>query len=520
MKKLLLLSSLFLSLAAEARLLQIIHTNDLHSFFKGYKDGRGGYAKLKSKIEELKIEAKAKGVEVLHLDAGDFGEGTSFFLTQEGSLSVKALGLLGTDVAVIGNHDHMLGGRVLGEQIRNAKVDTKFVSANLVQTSEMNLKDVVIPFVDLKKAETKIRVIGLSTPEPHFQYPLLPGFILPAVQIGEAQSNEARRAGVELVIALTHIGKKADVDLAKKTSEVDLIVGGHSHERIENVLYVKNKKGKQVPIVQTGAHGLAVGALLIDIEGPGAFKIIDYKLHDIQIDQSEDTTLQSLVSFAEEERNRYFSGRWNEIIGSTLIPLSGYRNGVEPSGSSCWGEHMAKMSQLSTGADIALHLAQFEGLAVDPGPITFGDMIENFPHFRNYGDPGWEISTITVNGKTLKILLKAIINLQHLGINFYGVKYRAFKLPDFIPYVGASTFAYGFRVGGKKIVDSQKYKIAFPSEVGYAVKLSLSDVARKLMPDLTNTGVYYWKVMEDYIRMNSPISCLQEKSVLILTPDN
>ncbi len=519
MKKIIILVSLFSSLIAEARLLQIIHTNDLHSFFKGYKDGRGGYAKLKSKIEELKLESKAKGIDVLHLDAGDFGEGASFFLTQEGSLSVKALGLLGTEVTVIGNHDYMLGGKVLGEQIRKGNVQTKFLSANLIQTPEMNLKDVVIPFVDLKKSDTKIRIIGLTTPEPHFQYPILPGFILPPNQIANTYANEARKAGVDLVIALTHLGKKVDISLAKKSSEIDLIVGGHSHERIEKVLYVKNKKGRLIPIVQAGAHSLVVGSLLIDISGPGSYKVVDYKLHDIVIDQSEDPIVQNLVSFAEEERNRYFSGRWNEVIGSTLIPLSGYRDGLGPTGSSCWGAHMAKMSFLATEADLALHLSQFEGLAVDPGPITFGDMIENFPHFRNYGDPGWEISTITVNGKALKILLKAIVNLQNLGINFYGVNYRAFKLPNFIPFVGSTVLAYGFRVGGKKIDDNSKYKIAFPSEVGYAVKLSLSDVARKLMPDLTNTGVYYWKVMEDYIRANSPITCLEEKSPLILGPD-
>lgn len=147
-------------LVSEARLLNIIHTNDLHSYFKGYKDGRGGYPRLKSKIEELKASSLAQGIEVLQLDAGDFGEGTSFFISEEGSASVKALELIGTDVSVIGNHDHMLGGKILGDQIRKANVKTKFVSANLVQTPDMNLQGIVTPFVDIKRAGIKIRVIG------------------------------------------------------------------------------------------------------------------------------------------------------------------------------------------------------------------------------------------------------------------------------------------------------------------------------------------------------------------------
>jgi 2',3'-cyclic-nucleotide 2'-phosphodiesterase (5'-nucleotidase family) len=36
---------------SQARELQIIHTNDLHSYFQGYGNGSGGYARLKTKIE-------------------------------------------------------------------------------------------------------------------------------------------------------------------------------------------------------------------------------------------------------------------------------------------------------------------------------------------------------------------------------------------------------------------------------------------------------------------------------------
>jgi 2',3'-cyclic-nucleotide 2'-phosphodiesterase (5'-nucleotidase family) len=519
--KYLILSLLFVfPLMSEARLINIIHTNDLHSYFKGYKDGRGGYPRLKSKIEELKASSLAQGIEVLQLDGGDFGEGTSFFISDEGSASVKALELIGTDVSVIGNHDHMLGGKILGDQIRKANVKTKFVSANLVQTPEMNLQGIVTPFVDVVRAGVKIRVIGLSTAEPHFQYPLLPGFILPAQPIGDALSTQAKKEGAQLVIALTHIGKKSDINLAKKSSDIDIIVGGHSHTRMDQVIYQKNKKGNLVPIVQTGAHSLAVGDLLIDVADDNTFKVIDYKLHDITSDLPLDQSVSEFVEAAEEDRNNYFGGRWDDILGETLIPLSGYKDGIAPSSESCWGEHMAKMGQEATGADLSLHLAQFEGLSVDPGKITFGDMIENFPHFRSYGDSGWEISTITVPGSTLKILLKAIINLKSLGVNFYGVQYKAFQIPSFVPYIGNRVYAFGLRVNGKKIDNKAKYKIAFPSEVAYAVKLSIPEATRKLMPDLTQTGKFYWPLMENYIRQNSPIECLKTKKIVpILTPD-
>ena len=519
MKKLIFGLCLVASLSAEAKLLQIIHTNDLHSYFKGYKDGHGGYAKLKVKIDELRADAIERGIEVLQLDGGDFGEGTSFFMSREGSASVEALGMLGTDISVIGNHDHMLGGKTLSDQIKKANVKTKFVSANLVPTPEMNLNGVVTPTVDISKAGISIRVIGLSTAEAHFQYPLLPGFILPAVPVGTALADEARKQGKELIIALTHIGQKADKDLAKKSSEIDLIVGGHSHTRLEEVVYVKNKKNKNVPIVQAGAHGLVVGSLLIDVKDNGELEVISYKLHEILPPMPEDQQMVEFVAEAAHDRNQYFGGRWEEIIGYTSIPLSGYNNGVNPTRASCWGEHMAKMSQEASGADLSIHLAQFEGLALEPGQISFGDMIENFPHFRNYGDPGWEISTVKVSGKALKVILKAVINFKEMGVNFYGMHYRVFKIPSFIPFIGSKEYAFGLRVNGKKIDNKAQYTVAFPSEIGHALKLSLPQAARKLIPELKNSGHYYWHVMEDYIKENSPIQCLNEKQAPILAPD-
>jgi 2',3'-cyclic-nucleotide 2'-phosphodiesterase (5'-nucleotidase family) len=519
MKNLIFGLCLITSFSAQAKLLQIIHTNDLHSYFKGYKDGYGGYAKLKVKIDELRADASERGIEVLQLDGGDFGEGTSFFMSQEGVASVEALGMLGTDISVIGNHDHMLGGRVLSDQIKKANIATKFVSANLVATPEMNLNGVVTPYADITKAGTSIRVIGLSTAEAHFQYPLLPGFILPAVPVGAALADEAKKKGKELVIALTHIGLKSDKDLAKKSSGIDLIVGGHSHTRLEEVIYEKNKNNKNVPIVQAGAHGLVVGSLLVDIKENGELEVVEYKLHEILPAMKEDQQMVEFVAVAAEDRNQYFGGRWDEIIGQTLIPLSGYRRGSNPTAASCWGEHMAKMSQEASKADLALHLAQFDGMALEPGQITYGDMIENFPHFRNYGDPGWEISTINVSGKALKVILKAVINLKDMGVNFYGMNYRVFKIPSFIPFIGSKQYAYGLRVNGKKINNKEMYTLAFPSEIGHALKMSLPAVAQKVIPELKNTGHYYWHVMEDYIKNNSPIQCLNTKHAPILTPD-
>src|SRR5665647_280020 len=117
MKNLIGLLLIVFSMSSYAKLLHIIHTNDLHSYFTGYADGRGGYARIKAQIDELKNEDKKKNIATLVLDGGDFSEGTSYYLANEGANSLKALDIFQTEISVVGNHDFLLGGKALANQI-------------------------------------------------------------------------------------------------------------------------------------------------------------------------------------------------------------------------------------------------------------------------------------------------------------------------------------------------------------------------------------------------------------------
>ncbi|MBC7538444.1 MAG: bifunctional metallophosphatase/5'-nucleotidase [Bacteriovorax sp.] len=509
------LAILVLSLAlsinslVEAKLVQIIHTNDLHSYFEGYRDGRGGYARVKTVIDNLKKEASAKGIEVLQLDAGDWGEGTSFFFTDQGANSIKALNMFGTEATLIGNHDHLLGGKVLGQQIRRANVPMKFLSANLVQTKEMELGDLVKPFFDVEKSGFKIRVIGLSTEEPEFQYTLIPGFILPAIPTGLAFSAQAKSEGVDVVIALTHLGQFQDKYLAKYSKDIDVIVGGHSHTRMDEVLLVKNKNNKYVPIVQAGSHGLAVGSLILDIQGKSDVRVVSYKLYEINTTVLENKEMKQFVDQVVQSRDEYFGGHFNDMVGESNVPLSGYIDGNPVIKKSCWGENLAKMNKEAVGADIGLHLAFFEGVSMNAGPVKFGDLVDNFPHVRNFTDPGWEISTFTAKGNIIKTILEAIIQLDgHVGVNFYGLTYKSMIIPKSIPYAGGRVLSWAIKINGEKIDDQKSYTVAIPTEVSYAVNTLFPKKVQKIMPGLVKSGKFFWPLMEEYMRNNSPIKCI------------
>jgi 2',3'-cyclic-nucleotide 2'-phosphodiesterase (5'-nucleotidase family) len=508
--------SLFLTpfISADSKPLHILHTNDLHSYFNGYVKGGGGYARLKRKMDELREYYRLQGIETLTIDGGDFGEGTSFFLSGGGVYSLGLLGRLGVEASVIGNHDYMMGGPVLAQQIRAAAVPTRFLSANIFTTPQMELQNVLTPRADFIKNGIKISVIGFSTPEVHYQYPLLPeGLILPPLIVAPGESQKARREGAELVIALTHIGVKADRKLASGTADIDLIVGGHSHTRLDQPIWVKNQADRSVPIVQAKAHGLVLGSMLLDVEGPGKFKVLDYRLHDIAAPMPEDPSIQATVNEAVVARDLLFQGRFHEVVGESRIPLSGYVNGENPNSNSCWGAHMAKMARQAAQAEVGIHLAVFEGVSVEAGKITYGNLVDNFPHIRKPGDRGWEAAKFRVKGSTIKLILDAIVNLnQQMGVNFDGLTYRTLK----VPAVGGLdpdgdgkwVIPYQIRIQGKRIQNQKMYSVAFPSEVIFAIKSMLPGKIQKLFPGLEYSGKFMWDIMEAYVRDHSPLRCL------------
>lgn len=65
---------------------------------------------------------------------------------------------------------------------------------------------------------------------------------------------EQLRPNVDLLIALTHIGHRQDVELAEKCQAIDVILGGHSHTILETPQMV----GK-VAICQGGSHNRFAG---------------------------------------------------------------------------------------------------------------------------------------------------------------------------------------------------------------------------------------------------------------------
>ncbi|OSY88062.1 5'-nucleotidase [Tenacibaculum holothuriorum] len=255
----------------EKRHITILHTNDTHSHIEPFKANhkrhanKGGVAKRATLIEQVRRE----NPNTLLLDAGDIFQGTPYFNFFGGALEFKLMSMLKYDVATIGNHDFDNSIDGFYKQLPHAKFD--FVSANYDFKNTV-LDTHVKPYKIIVKDGIKIGIFGLGVQ--------LDGLVnkklyketvyLDPIEVTQDITNELKNEKkCELIICLSHLGYYykntpeviSDLNLAKATKNIDLIIGGHTHTFLPKPTIVKNIEDKNMLVNQVGAYGINVGRI-------------------------------------------------------------------------------------------------------------------------------------------------------------------------------------------------------------------------------------------------------------------
>lgn len=258
------------SLDAHSRKLVILHTNDTHSQIEVVRSGKGiGKGGVHQRAEFF-ANIKAENENVLILDAGDYNQGTPYFTVFKGDLEVQVMNELGYEVVTLGNHEFDNGLDELARRLSNAKYTTVCANYDFTDTP---LKNIIKPYVVIERGGLKIGIFGITTDlKTLVAKQNIKGMVYEdAYEVTDAMALKLRKElGCDLVIALTHIGysgypnQLSDINLAQKTENVDIIIGGHSHTFLKSEKIYKNRAGKDVVIVQAGAQGEYVGCLEIE----------------------------------------------------------------------------------------------------------------------------------------------------------------------------------------------------------------------------------------------------------------
>lgn len=253
------------SVSAQKKLV-ILHTNDTHSRIEPmpstdrYNPNTGGVERRASYIDEIRSSNK----DVLLFDSGDFLQGTPYFNLFKGEIEVKAMNLMKYDAATLGNHEFDYGLEVLEDIVRKASFP--IISSNY-DFSNTPLKGLIKPFIILKKSGIRIGVMGINIqPRGLIASANFDGmkFLSPEKTANSTAQMLKEKEKCDIIICLSHLGYQNDIELAKNTKYIDVILGGHSHTFMNEPEYVKNQDGNDVMVFQTGGRGLYVGR--VDLE--------------------------------------------------------------------------------------------------------------------------------------------------------------------------------------------------------------------------------------------------------------
>ncbi|MBT2582858.1 bifunctional UDP-sugar hydrolase/5'-nucleotidase [Planococcus sp. ISL-109] len=313
----------------------------------------GGFSRISRYVKNLKNEKD----NVLFFDGGDLFHGTLPLVASKGEAILPILEKMNLDGFVPGNWDYAYGKK----QLRQLTESLPFPALACNVIDEDTQEGFLKPYVIKELNGINIGVIGLTYPyvditmPPDFSKGL--SFTKGVEEVRE--SVEALKGQADVIVLLSHMGLPLDVKLVSLVDGIDIVLSGHSHDRIKKPIIQNGTY-----IVQAGSSSSFLGRLDVEFES-GEIRDVQYELIEMDEQLEEDEEIKGLVdrllSVYEKERTA--------VIGETITPL--HRMTLEE----------APMDKLITDA----YLAAFEsdaafshgwryGHPIAAGPLTLYDL--------------------------------------------------------------------------------------------------------------------------------------------------
>jgi len=303
----------------EPKQLDILFTHDTHSHLNsfttivnGEKKEAGGFAKLKTLIDEH----KKVNSDTLVLDGGDFSMGTlvqTVYDTEAAEL--RMLGQIGCDVTTLGNHEFDYQSKGLADMLNAAKnsgdtvpslvlcnvdwdaMEEAGLSEGQKQIQSAFEKYQVKDYVVVQKGNIKIAVLGVFGKDALVCAPTCELVWKDPVEsvkktVEEIKKNEK----VDMIACVSHSGtwdeadKSEDEILAKEVPDIDLIISGHTHSQLDKPIQHGNTY-----IVSCGEYGKSLGTISMTQKDDGRWKATSYELIPVSDEVNPDETTQAKI---------------------------------------------------------------------------------------------------------------------------------------------------------------------------------------------------------------------------------
>lgn len=427
--------------AEKSKQLDVLFTHDTHSHLNSFStivDGEqkevGGFAKLKTLIDEKKKE----NPDTLILDGGDFSMGTliqTVYDTEAAEL--RMLGYLGCDVSTFGNHEYDYRSKGLADMLTAAKnsgetlpslvvcnVDWDSMEKNGLSEGQKQIQSAfenygVKDYVVVQKGDVKIAVVGVFGVDALKCAPtceLL--FKDPVESVKKTVEEIKKNEKVDMIACVSHSGtwedekKSEDEILAKEVPDLDLIISGHTHTELKEPIQHGNTY-----IVSCGEYARNLGSLSMTQKQDGRWEMTSYKLipvsEDIEPDQATQERIDALMDTVDTNYLTNFGYTRDEVLAENDVEFNSL------------GEMETKHEELNLGdimSDSYIysveHSEDYNGMPVDvavvpsgcvrdtytKGNITVEDVYNSFSlGIGKDGLAGYPLIDVYLTGKELKL---------------------------------------------------------------------------------------------------------------------
>lgn len=393
--------------------LVILHTNDTHSQIDPDRSNLGGVMRRKAVIDSV----RAVEDNVLLVDAGDAVQGTLYFYLYGGKVEQEIMNIMGVDLRILGNHEFDNGIDSLASVL--AISDATKITTNYDLT-ETPLNGQFVSSVIKEYGGKRIGVIGINlNPDGMIAKGNYDGLVFkPIVATANAAAKKLKEVDkVDAVIALSHIGYApaglvGDSVLAVNSKNIDIIIGGHSHDVIDPATevgdrrsHLRNLDGKPILVVQTGKAGRKLGKIEIDLDKLGGDVYPKYELIDIdsRYDGYNDPKLAATIG-------RYSAGvdsLMHDWIGTTDHAL----DNNSPELLNFFTDYVwNRGNELASGVDFAITNKGGLRDGLPEGEFSKGHIINMLP-FSNY------VTIIDVKGKDVKDVFDVMARRDGDGVS-------------------------------------------------------------------------------------------------------
>lgn len=310
-----------LKAAPRSKHVRFLHLADMHAQLETHWEylpedpthlhRMGGFARIRTALDQER--ASAPGA-VFTLDGGDTFQGSAVAAWTQGEAVVAPLNALGIDTGIPGNWEVVYGPAVFRKLM--GEVNYKVICYNFNDKSTG--KRLFAPSVILKKDGVRVAFVGATDPTTTTRQPPAEVAGLDSTRMSglrEFVQDLKRREKPDLVVLVDHTGLAPSVQLAHDIPEFDIVLSGHTHERVYSPILV----GKTI-VVEPGSMGSFMGRLDVTLSGG---KISDYSYKLLGVDETQFAENQKVKSLVEEVE-RPFQAQLHEVVGATKTTLMRY----------------------------------------------------------------------------------------------------------------------------------------------------------------------------------------------------